>query len=280
MAILTRQHKELFDQQGFLIAPFEIDAALIDQIIAQTTPHYQVDQRRGAVYAGQRIQDAWRSSSAVRQLALEPRVLQLLRELFGRQAFAFQTLNFQTGTEQRTHSDTIHFNSDPAGFMAGVWVALEDVDQGNGALKYYPGTHLWPEVTMQDVGVPPIAAHYPDYEQYISRQLEQAGMAAEYGVLKKGQLFIWHANLLHGGGPHPDKNRSRHSQVSHYFFEGCQYYTPMLSSTDTRHQRKPYRIRPDLPSGPLDRYDFLPPPARSWQQRLVSLLRRPMKPKA
>jgi hypothetical protein len=29
-------------------------------------------------------------------------------------------------------------------------------------------------------------------------------------------------------------DRSRHSQVTHFFFEGCKYYTPLLSKDTTK----------------------------------------------
>ena len=45
----------------------------------------------------------------------------------------------------------------------------------------------------------------------------------------KGQALIWAANLLHGGLPQRDKNKTRWSQVTHYFFEDCAYYTPLAS---------------------------------------------------
>src|SRR6202012_4631720 len=46
---------------------------------------------------------------------------------------------------------------------------------------------------------------------------------------KKGDALIWAANLLHGGGKHTEKSRTRWSQVTHYYFEDCAYYTPMRS---------------------------------------------------
>jgi len=48
-------------------------------------------------------------------------------------------------------------------------------------------------------------------------------------LAKKGQALIWAANLMHGGTRQLDNQRTRWSQVTHYFFENCAYYTPMLS---------------------------------------------------
>ena len=50
---------------------------------------------------------------------------------------------------------------------------------------------------------------------------------------------MWHANLLHGGAPQRDTSRTRHSQVTHYFFEGCRYWTPMLSDDEDTQWRDP-----------------------------------------
>ncbi len=230
-----------------LILDFEIDEQLLDGAIENIEPFYKRDEAASRYAHGTRVQDAWRFDTCVRQIALEQRVLQALRELVGREPRPFQTLNFPVGTEQKTHSDTIHFNSQPAGFMAGAWVALEDVDEGNGALVYYPGSHRLPEIGMQDVGVPPSYAHYGKYEDYIQSMVEEMELRSQRGILKKGQVLIWHANLLHGGGRHPDKARSRHSQVTHYYFSGCRYYTPMMSSESRIHWRRPSWIRLNAP---------------------------------
>jgi ectoine hydroxylase-related dioxygenase (phytanoyl-CoA dioxygenase family) len=190
-----------------------------------------------------RIQDAWLVSSNVRAIALAPAVLGTLQAIYGRRPFPFQTLNFRVGTQQAPHSDALHFNSKPAGFMCGVWVALEDIDADNGPLVYYPGSHRLPEVTMQDVGVRAAQEEYPRYEEYIQGVIEREKLEARHAHLRKGQALVWAANLLHGGARRNDLGRTRLTQVTHYLFEGCEYWTPMLSDGDHIHWRKPRRIR-------------------------------------
>ena len=63
----------------------------------------------------------------------------------------------------------------------------------------------------------------------------EAAASVSFAVLKKGQALIWASNLLHGGSAHRDKGRTRHSQVTHYYFEGCQYYQPLSSYGGYRH---------------------------------------------
>lgn len=67
------------------------------------------------------------------------------------------------------------------------------------------------------------------YQHYVSQLIEREKLEPQFATLRKGQALIWSSNILHGGWVQKDKTRSRHSQVTHYFFEGCKYYTSILS---------------------------------------------------
>jgi hypothetical protein len=172
-----------------------------------------------------RVMDAWRSNDEVREIAVNARVLQLLSRLYGRNSIPFQTLNFPVGTEQHYHSDSVHFSSFPERFMCGVWVALEDIDEDNGPLLYYPGSHRLPIYTHEHTGsfAPRCQEHY---EEMWEALVEVHGLQEQSFCPRKGQALIWAANLLHGGAPQKDRDRTRHSQVTHYYFEHCSYYMP------------------------------------------------------
>jgi hypothetical protein len=232
---VTPQQREQFERDGYLIVEdpgypeSALDGAIkdVEGKFTELNVEYMGDD--GVFYTWHRILDAWKISDSIKTIALNPRIIGILEVLYGRKPLPFQTLNFPFGTNQKAHSDTIHFNSKPPGYMCGVWVALEDIDMENGPLFYYPGSHTLPEVTMQDVGVEADHAHYESYEKYIAEMIEQHNLEPEYGLVRKGQAIIWSANILHGGTPQKDMSRSRHSQVTHFYFEGCKYYTPLLS---------------------------------------------------
>lgn len=171
-----------------------------------------------------RIQDGWLTEAAIGRLAVHQPVLDLLTKVYGRRAFPFQTLNFQVGTEQAAHSDTYHFSSSPERFMCGVWVALEDVSPDSGPLVYYPGSHKLPIIHKSEIGG---TQSYPDYEKHIARLMVENAFAPEYGELKRGQALIWSANLVHGGSKRRNRDLTRLSQVTHYYFEDCAYHTPL-----------------------------------------------------
>jgi hypothetical protein len=179
-----------------------------------------------------RLQDGWKTQADVKALAVNETILKLLSTLYGRKAIPFQTLNFPVGTQQHFHSDAVHFSSIPERFMCGVWIALEDIHADAGPLEYFPGTHRWPIYTYEHIGgnyEPGQRASQDLFHQAWRELLEVSGITRETFLAKKGDALIWCANLLHGGAPQLDPARSRWSQVTHYYFEDCAYYTPMLS---------------------------------------------------
>jgi hypothetical protein len=213
-------------------------AALCDQAVAQTEKYFT----RGA----RRAQDAWRRSPAVRGLSTLPIIESRLRLAYGRRPFAFQTLNFRYGSQQRAHSDAVHFHSEPQRFMCGVWFALEDVASDAGPLFYHPGSHREPVFGMREAGVVDRAPTVDDYERHyepaFARQLKDEPRLA---LLKKGQALVWAANLAHGGAAIDREGATRRSLVAHYFFENCLYYTPRFSDLEreTFHLRLPADLK-------------------------------------
>jgi len=181
-----------------------------------------------------RVHDAWKVSHEVHDIASNHVILNMLYHLYGRKAIPFQTINYKHGSEQHYHSDAIHFNSSPERFMCGVWVALEDITESNGPLFYFPKSHTWPIVSNEMIGFNILNANQkPTQEIYYdawNAMVNQANCEPERFLAKKGQALIWAANLLHGGSPVVDKSQTRWSQVTHYFFENCCYYIPMLSN--------------------------------------------------
>jgi hypothetical protein len=232
----TRRVAEDLRRDGLAVIDFpEPDfATLADAIITELAPQMPLDGFRAGQSSGPRIEGAWRTSDSVRRLAANAAVIDLLGRLYGRPAFPFQTLNFPVGTQQHAHTDSVHFSSMPERFMCGVWVALEDIHPDAGPLLYYPGSHRLPIFTNEHIG---FASHraletptQAVYEAMWDDLVEAEGLRPALFAPKRGQAVIWLANLLHGGSPQKDLNRTRWSQVTHYYFEDCAYYTPMHSN--------------------------------------------------
>ena len=202
-------------------------------IIEALTPRLATGNDSPPVFqAGSRIENAWNISEHVKALASNETIMALLAKLYGRRAWPFQTLNFPMGSQQHFHTDAIHFSSVPERFMCGVWVALEDIGPQQGPLEFYPGTHKWPVYGNEHIGRKGVhhkLSTQGDFHELWEALVARAGIARETFCPRKGQTLIWAANLLHGGAAQHDPARTRWSQVTHYYFEDCAYYTPMKS---------------------------------------------------
>jgi hypothetical protein len=226
-------------ERGYALIKFpdaEVEAR-IDRIKRRLGPSFGVDFDDPSAIKNEagdlRIQDAWKSDEDVRQIAANEQVLDLLSKLYGRRAFPFQTLNFPVGTQQGLHSDSIHFSSFPERFMCGVWLAFEDVTPEAGPLVYVPGSHKWPILSNAMIGRRGSdnrgnSAQQP-FEDAWRALVSASGIERERFLPKKGDALIWAANLLHGGDHQIDNTLTRWSQVTHYYFEDCVYYTPAYS---------------------------------------------------
>lgn len=225
----TEQENMLqWSTKGYLILPQFFDPTLVDQI------NKEVDEMVGRKkahfrYSSNKIMFAIKHSSLLRNLAKTPRLKAILKLLLQKEAVLFQSINFLRGSEQKTHSDSIHMSSYPEGNLIAVWIALEDIDESNGTIHYYEGSHHLPYYYNKDynnqgnrwrIGDKP----YDDYEDFIAKKIKELNLTKTIFRAKKGDVFIWHANLLHGGEPHINQQKTRKSMVFHYFGEGAICY--------------------------------------------------------
>ena len=222
----TRAMVKFYADNGYLIIDPEIPRfdALAREIIEACSVHPEYQPR---------LMDQWDQVPAIRTLAIAPKILSTLELLYRREPIPMQTLNFGRGTEQAPHSDAMHFSSVPRGFMCGVWIGLEDIDEFNGPLEYYPGSHKLPYFDHSHLGV--IGSEqqghefYAQYEEFVQTCITSLDLERRILTVGKGQSIIWAANLLHGGSRVTEASRTRHSQVTHYYFADCLYYQPQRS---------------------------------------------------
>lgn len=183
-----------------------------------------------------RIVEAWRFSRNVSRLALNLKLKKILRFLYDSKPLPFSTINFIGGTEQPIHSDYIHFGSLPHKYLAGAWIALEDINNNNGPLSIIPKSHKLPLVDYQDLKISKptdmlkLEKNYRVYEKFIKNLIEVKKLKSKKLNIKKGEIIIWAANLLHGGTKMINKKLTRKSQVVHFHFDkGELFYNPGFS---------------------------------------------------
>ncbi|OZI59955.1 hypothetical protein CAL28_10755 [Bordetella genomosp. 11] len=154
-----------------------------------------------------------------------PLTYRVQEALFGARPSLYTSLFYERGSAQDIHRDTPVFSTKPEHFYLGVWVALEDSDEGNGALNVCPGGHQLPELDREGIAIkrfgsldaiPPTSnAIWVDYQNAVKAQCAAAGIKPKAVYVNAGDTIIWHPQLPHGGGPIADLTRTRFSLVMH-----------------------------------------------------------------
>ncbi|HRP54885.1 phytanoyl-CoA dioxygenase family protein [Agriterribacter sp.] len=216
-----------FDDKGFAIIDRYLSVQQADAVNAEIGR--LLEQRKLKLNERNKIMFAIHASGLIWNTGNNEDLKEVLSALLGGKAILFQSINFLKGSEQATHSDSIHMTTFPLGGLLGVWIALEDITDENGPLHYYPGSHKLPYYLNSDYGNEGNALFlgnksYADYEHMIAERIKAQKLEKVKFFAKKGDLIIWHANLFHGGDPHLDKEKTRKSMVFHYFKENVICY--------------------------------------------------------
>lgn len=150
---------------------------------------------------------------------------------FNAETVVYTSLFFHEGTEQDIHRDAPYFCTFPEQCYLGVWFALEDANERNGALRVVPGGHklstdeYWmrnqifkrhfsKSTTSTDIGF----VHselWNDYQSWVYEDSISRGLTVETVAANQGDIIIWHPMLPHGGSKIPTKGSSRYSMVMH-----------------------------------------------------------------
>lgn len=216
-----------FEKKGFAVLRNFLSATEVDDINVEVDS--LIEKKKVRFTYGNKIMFAIHASSFLWNIGNNKILKELLSLLLGGNAILFQSINFLMGSEQETHSDSIHMTTYPLGGLLGVWIALEDITEENGPLHYYPGSHKLPFYLNEDydnegnffmLG----NKSYNDYEKMIGEKIKERKLNKVNFFAKKGDVLIWHANLFHGGDIHINKNKTRKSMVFHYFNENCICY--------------------------------------------------------
>ncbi|MFL6538953.1 MAG: phytanoyl-CoA dioxygenase family protein [Chthoniobacterales bacterium] len=227
-----------FERDGFLALPKFFSEEAIDRALTaveqlkRERPHeivvddLAVGERtflaaaRDPQHGRFKFNDLYLQLSEVRDLALSPILSRLLRALLhGDRPVLCFSLNFVQGSAQPIHIDSLYMTPKTQAHLVATWTALEDVHPDAGPLVYYPGSHKIPLYTFSDGTHHARQDEMPSWSAYVEREMQSRGITAQTFLARKGDLFIWHSDLVHGGSAIVDARKTRRSLVCHYFTE-------------------------------------------------------------
>ena len=241
LRVLSAEQRKFWDDNGFLILKGLIPANVIADVNSDIEATIQnrtnfsqvkVDALEGAL-AGRRmpiseapdevfaksfkLNDLYLESPIVRSAILSDSLVASLADLLGGDPIVINSLNFVRGSQQPYHFDTWYMPPPVRNTLAVSSICLEDVHPDAGPLFYYPGSHLIPPYTFSHGGIHAVEAEMEACRAYVNKEIADRGLQTSAFLGSAGDVFIWHAQLLHGGKQIKDPARTRKSLVTHYW---------------------------------------------------------------
>jgi len=164
-----------------------------------------------------KINHLFTESDVVADAVFDKGLRSALDRLLGAEPVTINSLNFRHGSQQPAHIDTWYMPPPKTGSLVVASLSLEDVHPDAGPLFYYPGSHRIPPYVFSHGGIHAVDAEMPECRAYLDREIAARNLKKEFLFGKKGDVFLWHAQLLHGGSPINDLARTRSSLVVHYW---------------------------------------------------------------
>lgn len=219
-------------EHGYAVFPGAVDHALVDEYLeffedAWDAPPAGIYAHSGGevVPLSRKLYDRVAKVSDLHyyfprasQIVFPPAVLRFLAQIYERPPVVFQSMTMRKGSEENLHIDTGPLTlTEPMG-LAASWIALEDVKRGSGEFQFVPGSHAVPEILNNDVS----KGHGGDMSAYHKvlmstlAECDARGSRTEYFMANKGDVLIWHADLMHGGAKIANPGLTRKSLICHY----------------------------------------------------------------
>ena len=164
-----------------------------------------------------KLNDLYLEHEEIRNVVLNMELTRIIGLLLKGTPLVINTLNFEFGSQQDDHVDTFYMPPKKTNCMLATWIALESITLESGPIRYYPKSHRIPPFLFSNGKTNAVSSELPEFYSYIQKEMQERNIKAETFTAEAGDLFIWHAQLLHGGTPITDPNKTRKSLVTHYF---------------------------------------------------------------
>ena len=200
--VFEREEAERIAQLALTVSTEELDTA------GNT---YVVDRDEGGQVAPRKIDKPFRKRQEFRQFVLSDSLRRLIEDLIGGEPLLATDQIFMKpprfGSAKPFHQDNAYFLCDPGDRVITAWIALDDVDESNGCLRYIDGSHRGGILPHDPVpGEPHNKAPRPEL---IDRSRESLAL------VKKGGVVFHHSQTLHTSHRN-ESDRWRRAYATHW----------------------------------------------------------------
>jgi len=234
--VLTANQRKCWDDYGFLViegffSEDEVNAVQrsVDRTWERRPPDITVDD----LVTGKRLRasnvsdeelahnfklnDLYLVDDEVRGVASSERLHGIITELLGDESVVINSLNFNQGSEQPDHLDTLYMTPRTDKDLVATWMGLEDTEPDSGPLRYWPGSQVIEPYRFSNGKLHTVPEEMESWADYMASWVEKLGLGDEHFVARRGDLFIWNAFLLHGGSEICNRQLTRKSLVTHFW---------------------------------------------------------------
>lgn len=222
-------------RDGYLVLEGVLDADTAREINADVDAVLEANRELPIGELKKCFENLFPESAATRRAMAHPGVLEWTDRILDMRALPYQSLNLPRSSQQGVHSDEILMTTDPPGFLVAAWFALEDIADDSGPLFVLPGSHRLPYLSAAETGIPVGAdeaecarIYDANYYELQQRRVEQGGFEPWTFAPARGDVLLWHSNLLHGAHAVERAGATRRSLIVHYFGERATPYSDLF----------------------------------------------------
>lgn len=200
--LLTREQIAEFNKQGFLTK-----IRVFDEAEASDIRKYFDDLLAQYLAAGKdsySITTAHMKHGKVYDLLTHPRIVAYVKDILGENVIAWGSHFFckmpHDGKKVSWHQDAAYWPLTPSKAVT-VWLAIDDADIENAAMRFIPGSHHHGELTAQ--------MHENDESEILYQSVANAEELGEPfdNILKAGEISMHSDLLLHGSKANASNRR-------------------------------------------------------------------------
>ncbi|QDU56888.1 phytanoyl-CoA dioxygenase family protein [Aeoliella mucimassa] len=219
--------RQAFAEDGYLLlqdflSPEELSllqqnlARYISDVVPTLPPSeafYQIPGQQDSLRQLQRMD----RDSFFKDYCSHPRWMELATTLLGEPMLPGKPEWFNKlpgGHATPPHQDNYYFQLDPPQVLT-MWLALDDIDQENGGLRYVPGSHRKgrrPHHTTEVVG----------FSQGIADYSPDDSSKEELVIMRPGDLLVHHGETIHRADSNRSTSRQRRAFAMVFQAVSCQ----------------------------------------------------------
>jgi ectoine hydroxylase-related dioxygenase (phytanoyl-CoA dioxygenase family) len=118
------------------------------------------------------------------------------------------------------HQDNAYVQAPPEAFVS-AWTALCDIDEMNGCLAFYPGSHKLGTLPIRELNSTPVVGQNPGAEALEAVMPE--GMGRVTVPLSEGATVFFHGDVVHESLANRSSDRFRHAFLATYIRRGAPF---------------------------------------------------------